>query len=486
MKFERNKPCPCGSGDKYKRCCLSTLDWNKLAVQGANPILHLSLRGKNRYFLNIIADALQLDSLGGPVGWDRIKRACTPQAVRKIHEAIPHIWPSEVDLDRVLESQKKIESGLYVGRYDVQSIFSGISRHSIYSDRILIVDPFVDPRSVRSEYNPVLHPEQHLISTLKHLRLWLTLQPWIEAGLIAFVKNPEDLNTKLAIEALVAQKTKIESNPELARLLENDVQGAKDEHEFNEMSELLMLIHSDESLVAMHHDIYPGKSEADAQKMLRSIEELRENHPLYSDQFKKGNLSSQILKWTTGAGYYTAKLVANATGSHIITDLPFRWKEVEFDRKSSGADLGGWEPFAKAFQNSRLKFLENVPLEAALSLRTEQRLENMRSFLRTVWRASRETDLFSEENAVSLADELMVHVREADEEWKKIDRDLGQLLALDGGAAMMALSSGIAAGRVGMFAGGAILAGFGAVAASWMRRRDFPDRYPAAFFLGLK
>lgn len=29
-KIGRNDPCPCGSGKKFKNCCMRTKDWNKL------------------------------------------------------------------------------------------------------------------------------------------------------------------------------------------------------------------------------------------------------------------------------------------------------------------------------------------------------------------------------------------------------------------------------------------------------------------------
>ncbi len=29
-KIGRNDPCPCGSGKKFKNCCMNTKDWNKL------------------------------------------------------------------------------------------------------------------------------------------------------------------------------------------------------------------------------------------------------------------------------------------------------------------------------------------------------------------------------------------------------------------------------------------------------------------------
>src|SRR5574340_628446 len=123
MKTGRNSTCPCRSGEKYKRCCeLRGIDFSKLSR--SEWIKTLSVRGKNIYFINMIAEALRLDSIGSqvksfPEFVKLVKSAVTPEAVRKIHLAVAEIWPDKRDLERCLAEEKSRHSGLYIGTYQI-------------------------------------------------------------------------------------------------------------------------------------------------------------------------------------------------------------------------------------------------------------------------------------------------------------------------------------------------------------------------------
>ncbi|MBE0511302.1 MAG: SEC-C domain-containing protein, partial [Gammaproteobacteria bacterium] len=46
MKIGRNDPCPCGSGKKYKQCCLQTDQQSFNPAREINEELHQLLEGK--------------------------------------------------------------------------------------------------------------------------------------------------------------------------------------------------------------------------------------------------------------------------------------------------------------------------------------------------------------------------------------------------------------------------------------------------------
>jgi hypothetical protein len=190
----------------------------------------------------------------------------------------------------------------------------------------------------------------------------------------------------------------------------------------------------------------------------------------------------EFLHETTGANYEMAKLTAARSGSHLITDLRSRWKEIEIDRTESGVDLGNWTPFAKALLGVVLKHLENVPIAAALELRQEGRLQNMRAFFRKVWKASAEAAEYSDENIENLAAELLQRINEAEDEWRKIDRRLIEIL----GASITAAVAEVVSKGTGAWVPAATTAALGATAGLAVRahhRRSFENRFPAAFFL---
>jgi hypothetical protein len=325
------------------------------------------------------------------------------------------------------------------------------------------------------------------MNTLKWLRLWFSLQPWIDAGLVQIVRSPCDLNVDLLHESMRIQEAKFKSDLELARVLKESVGTlASEGPEAEEMRQFVMLCMSDDQIAAKALELYPGSNQFELQTFMAAIEEMRNEHPYYvSGATVRDTGVNELISSSSGANFYVAKLVAGAAGAHLLTDLPSRWKEIELDRKATGANLGAWTPFAKAFHNASFRFLENVPLGAALTLRQEQRLENMRSFLRRVWRAARSEYDFDEANAKALTDELNERIREAEHEWRKIDEDLLKWFSAESAAALAAVPT-VATGGADWLAGGWIASGLGNLAIAWYKRRKFADRYPAAFFLGLK
>jgi hypothetical protein len=129
--------------------------------EGGDYRPYLSIRGRNLFFTTRISEALRLNATGKIRGLKDYKAAFTTGPVRNIHEAVMEAWPPNIDIFEVLRRVPDDVSGLYIGDYDVSYITSGIVRHSIYANKILPVDPFIYPRSVRDEYNPILNPEQY-------------------------------------------------------------------------------------------------------------------------------------------------------------------------------------------------------------------------------------------------------------------------------------------------------------------------------------
>jgi len=127
-KIGRNDPCPCGSGSKYKNCCLGKVDWQALQHEPASTqVRFLSLRGKNMSFLGVICDALQVDQLRTDPNFAKLKRAFTPKAVRKIHEALTFLWPDYDDFRRCLSRESAEVTGLYTGKYEPEDVCRAVA-----------------------------------------------------------------------------------------------------------------------------------------------------------------------------------------------------------------------------------------------------------------------------------------------------------------------------------------------------------------------
>jgi hypothetical protein len=465
---------------------LGKVPWERiLDARSPEVFNYLSLRGKNLAFLTAVSSVLQLDT-SRPLDWTEVKAACTPHAVREIYLALINIWPSQTDLSRVFETERSRASALYVGLYEPELVLRGITRHSTYADQILMFDPFNDPRTIRPEHNPVENPEKYVSQTLRDLWLWCQLAPWIVAGLVKIVRSPGDFDQQLRWNALLEQERRFAGSEELQRVL----QATADEivpEEAAALSEYVRISQPDQQIAREYLEEHPEATEENIQGLMRFVASRRREHPYYVPAAGGGwrQPSGEYHVRSSGENYAMARFTAGLTDAHLITDIASRWKEMELDRSAPDGTSNNWEPFAKAFQNVQLSFLNTVPLHAALRLRQDDRLSSMRSFLRKVWRTTNANEPFSPLNANLLRDELLHEMALADDEWRAINRELATWGAGAIGGAV-ASASQIAKGSVGWMAAGAAIAIGGRIGSAWHRRRQWLRRFPAGFFLQLK
>jgi hypothetical protein len=486
MGIGRNSPCPCGSLKKYKKCCKGKVEWEKLG-NVADGLPYLSARGRNLVFLNALAGILGLDTLDTSKGIKGFKDAFTPDRVRLIFQAVGDIWANPAWVKDALTAEASNNSALYTGTYDPERVFNGIGRVSLYSDTILLPDPFPHPRFIRSQYNPLDVPEQYLGTALRWSTLWLTLAPWIEAGIVRFVRTLGDLDPALELKLIAAQRKKYESEPRLKDAMDRFV---KDNAQiFDSYKKSIMLSMPDQMAIQAFKNLRKGNVTDEEVKMfLNGLQQMRDNDPYYVDpKNEKGEQVPALMHVSSGANIEEAKLMANLSGSHLLTDMEPRWIEIALDREAGQIDDGGWSAFSQAFQDLPFKYLRNVPLGTALRLRQEGRLEGLRSFLRRSWNAAVPEQQPSRSAVENLAAELQEKINEAEAEWDKIDRDLlkwfGSTSAV---GALVGPAIGVGAAGWGAAAIGVALAGMTELAVAHGLRDSYAKRYPAAFFLSLQ
>jgi hypothetical protein len=445
---------------KYKVCCRGKVDWETLPLSDtASAVRHLTTRGKNRFFLNLVLDALQLDTHEGAIDMPNFKRAFTSAAVKKIFEAVRFVWPDGEDLKRVLRQEAAQTSGLYIGHYGLELVRRGVTRHSLYADRILLVDPLLHPNSTRDEFNPILNPAMHRTSTLKWISLWLSLEPWIEEGIVGFVRAPGDFYPDLALKSFEMTRTRFARHPELLKLYDEQAQAEKLLPHFASFKEQILLTTPDSIIRSKVCEREPASTDAQVEAVIAAVHRQREAHPNFLGPERPNESYHEMLQLSTGTNYEQAKLIALHSSSYVMTDLRVRLREIEVDRSDSGVDSEAWSPFSKAFQGLSFNFLDAVPLDAALAIRREGRLESMRHFLRKVWNATAKTSPFDDAHIPALAAELDEKIREAAVEWKKIDRELVSRIGMQGVPGLMAAGPLIASGYAAFVGAAAVLAG---------------------------
>jgi len=179
-KVGRNDPCRCGSGKKYKRCCL-----NKAPEQRTSSE-ELSIRERNLIFCRALMDILNLHDQT----WEELRRTITAKQIQEIHSFYSSLWPSHTDIAALLPKPDGTLRALYTGLIDPRALLLGVPNLCLYFDEVLIQSPFINSINKKPEYSPVESPKQYLYQTLKNVALFLSMEPYIETGLINIFRTP--------------------------------------------------------------------------------------------------------------------------------------------------------------------------------------------------------------------------------------------------------------------------------------------------------
>jgi len=397
-----------------------------------------------------------------------------------------NVWPPDMDIENTLSQDRGQVNGLYIGDYTTEYILKGLAKHSIYSDKIIVIDPFVYPSSVRDEFNPILSSERYRAQTLKNVNLWLSLYPWIDAGIVEVIRTPADFNARLMWDSMVRQKKKFEENEELNEALEKSAREFHEKHFEEEAFRMQILSAPNEYLEHILKESGLDKEGIHSGDMIRYVEKLRQRDPNFLEPLDSKSQSGQLYIFSSGTNYEIAVLTSNLTRAYLITDIYSRWKEIEIDRAQHNAHNRAWAPFAKAIQEVELKCLHDIQLDHAMRLREEGHLEGLRIFLKKVLKEASLSDPYDEANARLLGDELKDQIRRAEEEWKGLDRKFLKWFGAELGASLLAAGPLIQSGN-GMFLAAALATTTAIqIGVSEREAAGFQTKFPAAFFLQIK
>jgi hypothetical protein len=295
------------------------------------------------------------------------------------------------------------------------------------------------------------------------------------------IRLPTDFDHRLQWDMMKRQKAKFDADPELREALNQTIKEMTHRHSENNARILDFLATPDHALAQRFIEAGAIEDGISVEDLLEYVRRMRVDEPDFLDTIDALD-SQQTYFFTTGGHFEVAKLTAKMTGAYLVTDMRSKWLEIQKDRpESDRAAL--WEPFAKAFQQLDLKFLDGVEMKHSLQLRQDGRLASMRAFLSDVWKAAVDDDPFSSNNVQELSDRLEREVAVANEDWKQMDVDLLKLVGIEAAAmaggvpALMSSGHGAFAVALGVALGGV------ALGTSLMRRRSFHVTHPAAFFM---
>lgn len=370
-----NDPCPCGSGKKYKKCCQDRPEDERPSS------LELSIRERNIGFFNILIRIIGFNDGGD---WVKIRRSLTDKKIADIYKAVAVFWPPETDLMSLLpRPDVRISRALYSGLLEPRVAYESVEAFSLYVDEILIINPFLNPNVIQKEFNPIENPGKYRQATLKNIVFFMLFMPLIQEGRVNLIPDPFNFNLALR-DQIMAEAEKRRKQIKL------------DDKSMEQMTKLFMEeykrslfnmpdIHLRENIRRMTPEI----SDEDLEEVLQYIKKQNEQDPLspltpsFSDEG-----DGQMLMSSLSPNLELGMFLAQATGSFILTNHPYRWSEICSSINYFYGDYQSpWERIAMHMTNFEIDLVHFSDQKDFLEALKDGELFHMKVVLRNIWNA---------------------------------------------------------------------------------------------------
>lgn len=398
--------CHCGRLKRFANCCKF-----RTPRQQAERIHDLTLVDRSK----LTVEATRYFLFSGSSEDPYAVKQFTPDRVSQFYRYLSDLWPHRLralDTLRGLRDPNEL-TGFYVGDPRPETILQNISRLSLYTDRILVPQPFYMPWSLREDYDPVAQPGPIMQDTRKWAVLTLLLQPWIYSGMIVFVPDPSDFDQALR-EAFLAEGKRREAEGRI-HVLPEDLARYEEFFKADFLRQLYSLP-DDEIVTQMRRTI--GIKDDAVPALLEHIHAQRQSDPLYIPGVAEANPLMRIQIPTIEQTLLSCGL----TGAFPFTDRHGKWREIREHLDALPPDAEVWSPLTRAFGECRLEFLNIADTRLSFAIREQGYLASFRSFMRSLWKA---IDGSPDERAFpglarDMADRLRHEHGIAAQEWKNI------------------------------------------------------------------
>jgi hypothetical protein len=311
--IDRNKLCGCGSGRKYKNCCRDVPQELRTTWNVA------SIRERHLAFCNCIRDVLGLDS---GKSWLDVRRELSDDQIKKIYGFYSVLWPRETDIYSLLPKPDGKFRGLYTGPLDVRTISINALPMASMFDEFLIETPVTNPNNVRPEFSPIESPAIYKYQALKDFMFMLQLEPYIDLGLVNLIPDPSEFDMSL-MRAMMEMARERGARKEVLNEQDRRLH-------FKMVTEDLLnstAMMPREARIQLLISEF-GLAEATATQTIDALERSAEASPLVMLQQVEPRGCGQFLQFRMGPNYEMSLLIAQATGSVLVTDSGSRWQEL--------------------------------------------------------------------------------------------------------------------------------------------------------------
>jgi hypothetical protein len=308
--------CGCGRGKSFKDCCQSKPEalrpaWNEKSIRERNLMLQRA-----------IVNVLELKS---GKDWVQIRRELTDEKIGEIYHLYEGLWPLETDLLALLPKPDGEARAVYTGTIHPSSITDFAVGAPLYFGELIMAHPFVHPGIMKKELSPTSDPKSYRQEFLKTVMFFMNIMPLVDLGLINLIPDPCDFDFHLREQMMTMARARAPLfDPKDDRRLMKTME--EDHH--RGVMHVMPPDSMRRKLRQMKLDISDEEVEATMHAFLR----MKERDPLAvlqegSSEGGRGN--GQMTAFKLAPNFEMTMYLAQATGACIVTDSPFRWREVQ-------------------------------------------------------------------------------------------------------------------------------------------------------------
>ncbi|MET4603676.1 hypothetical protein ABIB90_003161 [Bradyrhizobium sp. JR4.1] len=339
--------CGCGRGMLFKECCQSKPEalrpaWNEKSIRERNLMLQ-----------NAIVNVLELRS---GKDWVQIRRELTDDKISKIYSLYEGLWPLETDLLALLPKPDGEPRAVYTGSIHPSLITDFALAAPLYFGELILAHPFVHPGIMKKEMSPTGNPKSYRQEFLKTILFFLNVMPLVDLGLINLIPDPCDFDFNLRQQMMSMARARAprfdpKEDPRLLKTIEED----------NRRSIMLM---PPDAMLRQLRELKPDLGEDDVEAVMRASVRMREDDPLSGLQegsLEGGKDGGQMSMFKLAPNFEMTMYLAQATGACIVTDSPFRWREVQRAiRRRYKAATPGLAQLATDIERSQFAFPQSA------------------------------------------------------------------------------------------------------------------------------
>jgi hypothetical protein len=372
------------------------------------------LQNRDKEIVRLARSIFQYDSKD----WGKIKDDFSPRQVKEFYEQYEKIWNISTKPEMYLQESRGL-TALYLGDADPRKLVRSVNGSLLFTDKVLIVDPFVPVWCINPEHNPIYNAEKYTQDTLRLLYFLRCITPLLEAGYAHLLPNPEMYDHKLRLSSWNSAERRFDRSKKLSPVF----QKAFDE-ELPTMEERItdqFILSPEDWWVRIGREM--KIKEEDIKLMVSHVRKIRMTDPTILSKSDLREMGSQIFLHRQGLNLESTLYVSELTNAYPLTYSRFKWEEFK-SVKEELTEQSYWMEVSRAIQELPLGFLDTTQGHTIVSLRNEGAVSNFRVLLAEIKKSRESKDELSGDAVRDIKDQLHSAYNTALTDYRSIDENL--------------------------------------------------------------